>query len=183
MVELKAKSPCQGRKPVTHGSVTLSEVPVTTITALLPYRGKTAELSAALQDAHGLALPGPNSLTRAGNVTCLWTGLDQAMLIGAEPADALCAHAAVVDQSDGWTVVTLTGAAGVDVLARLIPVDLRTKAFPEGTAMRTQVGHMTASVARLSGDTVQIMVFRSMAGTLWHELETALSGVAARTGA
>ena len=183
MVDLNAKTPSEGHKPVIRGGVTLSEVPMTTITALLPYRGKAADLSAALHAAHGMGLPGPNSLTRAGPAACLWTGLDQAMLIGAEPAETLSAHAAVVDQSDGWTVATLTGAAGVDVLARLTPVDLRPAVFPEGAAIRTQVGHMTASVARLSGDTVQIMVFRSMAGTLWHDLKTAMSGVAARTGA
>ena len=44
----------------------------------------------------------------------------------------------MTDQSDGWTVLALSGAAAVDVLARLVPVDLRLAAFPVGGALRTR---------------------------------------------
>jgi len=36
---------------------------------------------------------------------------------------------AVVDQSDGWAALRVTGAGAVDVLARLVPVDLRPQVF------------------------------------------------------
>ena len=102
------------------------------------------------------------------------------MLIGPEPDGALAKHGAVVDQSDAWAVVSAKGPAVVDVLARLVPVDLRDGAMKRGHSIRTQVVHMNASVLKLGTDHFQIMVFRSMAGTLVHDLKGAMAAVASR---
>ncbi|MCC5975705.1 MAG: sarcosine oxidase subunit gamma, partial [Rubellimicrobium sp.] len=45
---------------------------------------------------------------------------------------------------------------------------------------RTLVGHMTASVTRVAGEAFEIMVMRSMAGTLLHDMTEAARLVAAR---
>ena len=74
----------------------------------------------------------------------------------------------------------LSGAASVDVLARLVPVDLRRTAFPQGHTCRTLVNHMTASVTRQDEDAFLILVFRSMAQTLVEELHEAMEAVALR---
>ena len=86
----------------------------------------------------------------------------------------------MVDQSDAWAVVRLTGEGGADALARLVPVDMRLSAFGGGATVRTQLGHMNASITRLEAQTFMIAVFRSMAGTLVHDLARALEAVAAR---
>jgi heterotetrameric sarcosine oxidase gamma subunit len=63
-----------------------------------------------------------------------------------------------------------------------VPMDLRLAACPVGTALRTQVNHMNAILLRTGDYGFEIMVFRSMARTAWHEIETALHMVAARAG-
>ncbi len=89
----------------------------------------------------GLAFPAPNPSARRQSARLVWTGRDQAFLMGADPAP-LAAHAALTDQSDGWAGLALEGAAAVDVLARLYPLDLR--AMPVGSAARAPLNHMSS---------------------------------------
>ena len=70
----------------------------------------------------------------------------------------------------------------MDVLARLVPVDLRLAAFPVGRAVRPGLNHMNAVILRTGDHAFEIMVFRSMARTAWHEVETTMNMVAARAG-
>lgn len=180
MVKLTALSACDGLLPKTFGPITLREITPDRITALLPYRGQTAALSKALQTAHGLGFPEPNRVTSSGDVRCVWAGLDQAFLLGAQAHPSLSRHAALVDQSDSWATVEVHGAGTDQVLARLVPVDLRGSAFPVGHTARSLVGHMSAVITRIGPDALQVMVFRSMAQTLVHELEVAAQQVVAR---
>ena len=180
MIDLSVKSPCAGLLPVSHGAVTLREVAPGPLTMLAPFRGQTAALSDTLERHHGLGFPEPGRITRAGDVLCAWAGKDQALLMGAAPAAELSTRAAVTDQSDAWAMVALEGHGASDVLARLVPVDLRPGAFPVGSSLRTLLGHMTVSLLRTDDNAVAVLAFRSMAGTLVHELETAMTHVAAR---
>ena len=108
----------------------------------------------------------------------VWTGREQAFLIGAEPPEL--SGAAVTDQTDGWAVLGVRGTGAVDALARLVPMDLRLTTFPVGRALRTQVNHMNAVILRVGDYAFEIMVFRSMARTAWHEIEAAMQMLAAR---
>jgi len=109
----------------------------------------------------------------------MWAGHGMALLVDADAPD-LTGLAAVTDQTDAWAIVQLQGAAVEDVLARLIPVDLRRDTFKVGHTARTMIGHMTGSVTRVGPDAFEVMVMRSMAGTLLHDLTRAAKGVAAR---
>ncbi|MBF9058950.1 sarcosine oxidase subunit gamma [Rhodobacterales bacterium HKCCSP123] len=180
MAELIAKSPARGLTPVEAGGVTLTEAPMGPIWAVMPYRGKGAALSAALEAAHGLGFPAPGLLAETGDARIAWSGLDQAFLMGVMPDRALAAHAALTDQSDAWTHLVLEGAAVRDVLARWMPVELSPSACPPGSARRSLVGHMTALVLHPGGDRFEILVFRSMAATAIHELTRSMRAVAAR---
>jgi heterotetrameric sarcosine oxidase gamma subunit len=71
----------------------------------------------------------------------VWTGPDQAFLIGA-PAPDLTGLAAVTDQSGGWAALQLQGPGAEAVLMRLFPLDLRARAFAPGHAARAPLGHM-----------------------------------------
>ena len=95
-------------------------------------------------------------------------------------APDLTGIAATTDQSGGWATLRLTGPAGAAALARLVPVDLSAAAFPLGHAARAPLGHMQAVLMRPAADVVEVMVFRSMARTAWHEIEVALRALAAR---
>jgi sarcosine oxidase subunit gamma len=90
--------------------------------------------------------------------------------------------AALTDQTDGWAGLSLTGPKGPDVLARLMPVDLRSAAFPVGHAVRAPLNHMNAILMRRGAYDFVLLVFRSMAQTAWHELEGAMQTLAARAG-
>ncbi len=67
-----------------------------------------------------------------------------------------------------------------DVLARLTPLDLRPKSFKTGMTQRSMIMHMQASITCLGKFRFRMMVFRSMAQTLVHDLTTAMKSVAAR---
>ena len=86
----------------------------------------------------------------------------------------------MTDQSDAWTCMTLEGKGAQDVLARLVPVDVRGHTFKTGHTVRSLVQHMNASITRTGDDSFLVMVFRSMAKTLQHDLETAMESIAAR---
>jgi sarcosine oxidase subunit gamma len=182
VVDLTPRTPCAGLLPVRAGDVRLTEVDAGHITSLIPGPGQAAALADALRDAHGLGWPEPGRAILGEGAAVVWTGMDQAMLMGPAPAAALADQAALTDQSDAWALVELTGAPGPEVLARLVPVDLRPRAFPVGSAARTLLGHMHAAILRTGPESLRLLVFRSMAGTLVHEVHAAMEAVAARHG-
>ncbi|MGB4112801.1 MAG: sarcosine oxidase subunit gamma [Yoonia sp.] len=172
MVKLLETTPCAGLLPRQIGQVKLSEVSIGKVWSVSPFAGKLAATDAALRKL-GVAFPMAGQIVSAGPVTAMWFGHGQALVLGAEALPKL--PAAVTDQSDGWACVRIEGHA-VDVLARLAPVDLRGAAG----ARRTLVGHMSAVIIARDGGAFDVMVMRSMAATLVHELEVAATGVSAR---
>jgi heterotetrameric sarcosine oxidase gamma subunit len=176
--ELIAKSALDGRS-LTSGTVTLAEVAVGPITSINVFPGGAKAVAKGLKTL-GLAMPDPNSFAEKKGVRIVWTGRDQAFLIGVAPP--VLEGAAVTDQSDGWAVLSVSGAGVADVLARWVPIDLRLAVFPVGRAVRTQLNHMNVVIQRTGDHAFEIMVFRSMARTAWHEVETAMHMVQARAG-
>lgn len=178
MPELIAKTALEGRVPLTLGQTILEATdpgPVTSV-ALFPGQGKAA--AKALKPL-GLTFPAPNRMVGNDGLQLVWTGREQAFLIGGEAPD-MTGIAAVTDQSGGWATLRLTGPAGADALARLVPLDLSEAAFGVGHAARAPLGHMQAVLMRPQAGVIEVMVFRSMAPTAWHEIEVALRALAAR---
>lgn len=178
MPELIAKSALEGQR-LTVGTVTLAEVDVGKVTSVAGFPGGAKAVAKGLKTL-GLAMPEPNTFVEKKGARIVWTGRDQAFLVGVVPT--ALEGAAVTDQTDGWTVLGLSGTGAVDVLARLVPMDLRLAAFPVGRAVRTQLNHMNVVILRVSDYAFEIMAFRSMARTAWHEVETTMHMVAARAG-
>lgn len=179
MAELIARSPLAGFAPVTTPAGTLSEGHPGPMFSLQPFFGKSAALSKALKKAHGVGIPAPGQSLSAKGVSVIWSGREQAFLLGVAADPSLAEHGAVTDQSDGWAALLLQGPKGADALARLCPLDLRPGSFAVGQVARSQLQHVPALIQRTAAG-FQIMVFRSMARTAWHELESALTMVAAR---
>ncbi|MDJ1015832.1 MAG: sarcosine oxidase subunit gamma family protein [Paracoccaceae bacterium] len=177
MVKLVAKSPAAGLVPVEAGGCRLTEIAPEAITWVSPFAGQSDTLSKALSDAVGVAMPGPNETQVSERARAIWVARDQALVMG--PAFSF-EGAAIADQSDAWTVLSLEGEGAIEVLARLTPVDLRAAVFPVNQTARTLIGHMTTSLTRTGESSWEIMVFRSMALTAVHELTRAMRGVEAR---
>ena len=178
MVDLSAKSACAGLLPKEIGNVTLREDVFEAITSVAPLKGQEAAVSDALKEHMGAAFPKPNRATGKEGARVVWAGRGQAFVFG-KPVPEL-AGAALTDQTDAWACVTLAGPDARHVLARLIPIDLGEAQFKRGHAARTLINHMTGLVYRSGADRYGLLVFRSMAGTLVHDLETAMEAVAAR---
>ncbi|MFN3822568.1 MAG: sarcosine oxidase subunit gamma [Pseudorhodobacter sp.] len=174
MADLIAKSPLGGLS-VTIGTLTLAEVDAGPITSVAPFRGQAKALDKALKPL-GLAFPAPNRLRAGKGARLVWTSRDQAFLIGADAA-ILAPHAALTDQTDGWAMLRLSGQGAADALMRLVPLDL--DAMLSGEAARAPLGHMQSILMREESG-FEILVFRSMARTAWHEIETAMKSLAAR---
>ena len=179
MARLIATTACAGLLPRTIGDVTLTEVSLGPVTSIAPFSGMTDAVTQALQ-VEGLHFPAPGETVTSGRARIIWAGQGRALLCGVEPPLALTGLAAMTDQSDANAVVQMMGAAAELTLARLVPVDLRPTALPEGATVRTMLGHMTASISRVGGTAFEIMVMRSTARTLVHDLTEAATGVAAR---
>lgn len=177
MPELIAKSALEV-KPATHGTCRLEAVELGQITSVAVFPGKLALVNKVLKPL-GLAFPAPNSFVAKSGAMLVWTGREQAFLIGVDAPD-FAEAAAVTDQSGGWSALRLSGAKTAEVLMRHVPVDMRLAAFPLGRAVRAPLGHMSAVLIRESADACLILTFRSMARTAWHEIEVAMRSVAAR---
>lgn len=175
MVKLVAKSATEGLLPIEHGNTVLSDFTSPAISCVMPQSGANLSL---FKSAIGAAFPNPNRTTGKDGARAVWTGPEQAMVIGA-PVGGLTGFA-VTDQSDGWTILRLDGADSENVLARLVPVDLRRNVFKRGHTARTQLGHMPVSLTRVGDLRFDIMIFRSMTRTAIHELETAMRRCAER---
>ncbi len=180
MVDLIARTPCEGLLPLTIGSVVVTEELPGAMTSLAPFRGREKDLAAALKAAHGLGFPSPGRAMGKAGARAIWFSQGQVRLQGPVPDASLGSCAVMSDQSDAWAVVRIEGAGVLDVLARLVPLDLRPGQFKRGHTARTSVVHMMASLTKTGENAFQIMVFRSMAETLVHDLKTAMEGVGAR---
>ena len=178
MASLIPLTPCAGLLPAEIGGVRLEEVVPEAITSVAPLKGQEKAVSAALKEALGAGLPGPNRTVGKEGARVIWAGRGQAFLLGPPVAPE---GAAVTDQSDAWAVIRIEGKAAEAVLARLTPLDLRASAFKRGHTARTLLNHMTCSLTRLGAQSFEIMVFRSMARTAVHELTEAMDAVAARS--
>lgn len=177
MAELIATPPLE-RAPLELGGVRLSAPATGAITALAPFNGQEAALSKALDAALGLRFPAPGEVYAAGDALAVWSGRGQAFVIGAA-VPALGGLAAVTDQSDAWACLRLEGPGSEAVLARLVPLDLRAASFAPGRAARSGLNHIMALIWRDEAG-FSILVMRSFAQSAWHEVETAMRGLAAR---
>ena len=175
MPELLAKSALASQTPVTAGGATLSEVILGPITSIAAFPGTLAKLSKKIS-----GFPEPNRFLEAP--LRVWTGPDQAFLIGA-PAPDLTDLAATTDQSGGWAALTLQGPGAEAALMRLFPLDLRAKSFRQGHSARAPLGHMQSVLLRTGAETFLILIFRSMARTAWAEIAEAMQHLDARARA
>lgn len=177
MVDLSPKSPCGGLLPVSIGGCELSECSFAMITSISPAKGQQKTVSQRLKKELGLGFPAPNRSTQKDDMRCIWTGPGQAFLIGPEVREL--EGAALSDQTDGWARMQIKGGECVEVLARLVPVDLRRATFRPGHTARTKLFHVGLSITRTGENQFELLVFRSMAKTVIDELSVAMKSVAA----
>ncbi len=180
MPELIAKSPLGTRSPLTIGLLRLSEAPIMPMTSIAVFPGHDKAIAKVLKPM-GLAFPAPNMISQKGEAFLAWTGRDQAFLLGVAAPMIPASAAAVTDQSDAWAGLIFEGPGAHDALMRWVPIDLRPERFAIGSAIRAPIYHMQAIILRLTANRFDLLVFRSMARTAWHEIELAMMTIEARS--
>lgn len=178
MPEYFAKTALEGRPPLDVAGTVLMELDHGPIASIQPFPAQEKAVAKVLKPL-GFGFPAVNSFIAKDGALMVWSGREQAMLIGVDCPDFGKA-AAVTDQAGAWVTLSLSGAMAVEALARYVPMDLRLSAFAVGAAARTPLYHMSMILLREADDGFRVMVFRSMARTAWHEIEVALKSLAAR---
>lgn len=182
MPELIAKTALEGQGALVTPGARLEPFDLGPVTSVAPYPGQARAVEKALKPL-GLTFPAPNTwVAGKGGARIVWTGSDQAFLIGVA-APAMDGAAAPTDQSGGWSALRLSGPALADVMARLCPLDFRAPAFAPGRAARAQLQHMNAVFVAEAEGSLMILTFRSMARTAWDEVAHAMQALAARGAA
>jgi sarcosine oxidase subunit gamma len=176
VVDLMAKTPAEGLLPVTMGGLNLREVALGVMTSLAPFKDQDAQVEKLL----GGVLPKVGRSVSKTGQEVVWFSQGQYLVIGGAVDMSLAEHAALTDQSDAWCAITLEGVGSEAVLARLVPVDLREVTFKRGHALRSQLGHMPLHITRKGKDAFRLMTFRSMAGTMVHEVTHKIRLLSAR---
>ncbi|MFI1353073.1 sarcosine oxidase subunit gamma [Streptomyces sp. NPDC020898] len=131
------------------GAVRLAELPfLTQLNVRLDAKGAAA-------DAVGLALDlplplAPNSVVRAGELTVLWLGPDEWLLVGPPGSErdlesrirkaAGDEHVSVIDVSAQRTTLLVAGPRARDLLAHGCPLDLHPRVFGAGHCAQTTLG-------------------------------------------
>lgn len=177
MAELSAHAPFDDPDlPLSLGECRLEALPMGRILSVAPYPG----CEAAVADRLG-GFPAPGEVRASGAARLVWAGRELAFLFDPEDrqGEGLEGLAAVTDQSDGWAGLRLSGTDAAEALARLVPLDLA--AMPTGGSARSLLNHMPLLLIRTDAG-FELWSFRSMAGTMLHEIGTAMRGVAARRG-
>jgi sarcosine oxidase subunit gamma len=137
----------------------------------------------------GVLLPTePATARRVEDVTALWLGPDEWLLVtdpGAEGAlkDRLEAafaglHASVVDVTHNATTLRLTGHGVRTVLAKGMPMDTHARGLAVGEVRQSVLAHVdvichVVDETEATGTTVDLFVRRSFADHVWTWLEDA----------
>ncbi|GLK66550.1 sarcosine oxidase subunit gamma [Hansschlegelia plantiphila] len=151
--------------------VTLRERSGLTLATVSALGGRDAELADAVRSAFGLELPTTPKRVAAGEAAFVWAGPGKWLATSTGAADFASLPAGVSDQSDGRTVLSVSGPLARETLATLIAVDLHPRAFAAGDVALTHAASIAVHLWRVDDEAAfELAVFRSYAATLWRWL-------------
>lgn len=181
--QIAAMSAFAGVSASGAGGVTVSDRDGLGIATVLVRKGRADALAARVRDRFGIVLPRGPQRAAHGAIAFVGTGSETWLATGENGGNAFAASlrtelhddAAVVDQSDGYAVLRVTGRNVRDALAKGVPIDWHPQAFRVGDVASTLVAHIGVVLWRLDDGPggramFEIAVFRSLAGGLWHWL-------------
>lgn len=169
-----------GRRAGEPG-VFVSELTGLGLATITARKGQREALLEAARAAFGVELPVLPRKIEGRGTAFIWLGPDQwlarqdpAPAAGMEAAlaAAFSGLAALVDQSHGRTVLSVTGPRIRDALAKGLPIDLHPRAFQPGHAAVTAVAHVGVHLWQVDErPTYDLSVARGFAQSFWHWLE------------
>lgn len=139
----------------------IGTLPTQRIRSLAAYKTTLPALEAAL----GVTLPAtPKRIAHRG-AEILWNGPRQWLVLG--ELDLPAGLAAITEQTDGLSLLSITGPHAVEILKKLLPIDIAR--FAEDDVAITLAAHIGVRVWR-QGDIYVLVCFRSLAEALHHAL-------------
>jgi sarcosine oxidase subunit gamma len=133
-----------------------------------------------VRDAYGVDLPQNSHVVVGRNVIFIgygpgrWLPVSEPLAHAARArdlAERLKGLASISDQSSGRTVIRVSGPRARDVLAKGLPIDLDSRAFPPGSAATSTISLMGVQLWQADGTrSYDIAVFRSLSGSFWRWL-------------
>jgi sarcosine oxidase subunit gamma len=168
-----------GAAGITPPGITLGE---SAHRAIINIRGDAQDgaFTAAVKNATGCELPvAANTVASAGDVRILWLGPNEWWVVGTDARrqgliDGLRQafagqHTNVTDVSESRTVITLSGPAARDVLARGISNDLHPRVFGPGQCLQTSLSRTNVLLHQTDdAPSYEIYVLKSFADYLWR---------------
>lgn len=119
----------------------------------------------------------PNTVSTTTDVTVFWLGPDEWQIHCAEDAQHELIsdlrnrmngrHAAVVDVSDYYVVMRLSGSRVFEILSKAVSFDLHPRAFPTGACAQTVFGHATVLLHKVDDAVVDLQVRWTFAEYVW----------------
>lgn len=169
-------SPLSG-VPGPFGGLTLVERPFLGKVNLRGDAGDEAFVE-AVRGVVGCAPPAePNTAANGGDCVVFWLGPDewqihcsedgQGELVAKLRAALEGRHSAVVDVSDYYVVMRLSGPRTLEVLSKGTPLDVHPRSFHTGACAQTRFGHATVLLHKVSDDAVDLQVRWSFAEYVW----------------
>jgi sarcosine oxidase subunit gamma len=143
-------------------------------------KGQSEALKRKVRKAYGVDLPDRSIIVQGPAVSLVGTGPGQWLAVSAslkhdalarDLAKRLKGLASVSDQSDGRSVIRVSGPRARDVLAKGLPIDLDPRAFPKDGAATSVISLMGVQLWQVDDTpTYDIAVFRSLSGSFWRWL-------------
>ncbi len=172
--------------------VTISERTGLALASVMACKDKTADLAARVKERFAIILPMTPRRAVDEGVHFIWAGPglwlaaapDQSpMTFESDLRDALAGLASVTGQSDGRSIIRVSGPKAREALAKGVPLDLDPRVFaPDDTAM-TVVAHINVHLWQCdAAPTYDFVVFRSFAGSFCEWLLDAAAEFGVKVG-
>jgi heterotetrameric sarcosine oxidase gamma subunit len=155
--------------------VVISEHTGSALASVMGRKGKTADLCARAKERFGVDLPMTPRRVADSRIHFIWAGPGRwlAEAPNQMPStfernlrEALSGLASVTSQSDGRSIIRISGPKAREVLAKGVPLDLDPRVFGPGDTAMTVVAHINVHLWQTdAAPTYDFAVFRSFAGS------------------
>ena len=134
-----------GRHGATEGAAGLAMAELTDfeLVQVMARRGMWSAVAQACTQAYGKAAPADPRAVEADGALLIWSGPDQFLVLSAREAgaalekarSAFSGTASLSEQSDGRSLIRISGSKARDMLAKVCSLDLHPAVFPVGAAL------------------------------------------------
>jgi methylglutamate dehydrogenase subunit D len=165
--------------PGHHGAdgdgVAISERSGMALASILVRKGKTTDLSVRIKDRFAVDLPVIPRRVGNGSIRFIWNGPGRWLVEASNEVphrfeqklrEDLTDLASVSNQSDGRTIIRVSGAKAREALAKGVPLDLDPRVFRPGDTAMTVVAHINVQFWQCDATpSYDFAVFRSFAAS------------------